>query len=36
MGKVIELIGPVRAPYASVAVTSSRIGQAGDAAYAEG
>jgi RNA-binding protein len=36
LGKVVELIGPVRAPYASVAVTSSRIGKAGDAAYVEG
>jgi RNA-binding protein len=35
LGKVVELIGPVRAPYASVAVTSSRIGKAGDAAYVE-
>jgi RNA-binding protein len=36
LGKVVELIGPVRAPYASVAVTSSGIGKAGDAAYVEG
>lgn len=35
LGKVVELIGPVRAPYASVAVTSGRIGKAGDAAYVE-
>jgi RNA-binding protein len=36
LGKVVELIGPVRAPYASVAVTSSRIGKAGDAVCVEG
>jgi RNA-binding protein len=36
IGKVVELIGPVRAPYASVAVVSSRIGKAGDPAFLEG
>ena len=36
LGKVIELIGPVRAPYASVAVVSSRLGKAGDPAFLEG
>ncbi len=36
LGKVIELIGPVRAPYASVAVASSRLGKAGDPAFLEG
>jgi len=36
LGRVVELIGPVRAPYASVAVTSGRTGKAGDAAYVEG
>ena len=35
LGKVVELIGPVRAPYASVASAGSRIGKAGDAAYVE-
>jgi RNA-binding protein len=35
LGKVIELIGPVRAPYASVAVVSSRLGKAGDPAFLE-
>jgi RNA-binding protein len=30
LGKVIELIGPVRSPYASVAVVSSRLGKPGD------
>ena len=34
-GKVIELIGPVKAPYASVAVVSSRTGRAGDPAFVE-
>ena len=33
LGKVVELIGPVRAPYASVAVTNGRTGRAGDAVY---
>lgn len=35
LGRIIELIGPVRAPYASVAVVTSRPGKAGDAAFAE-
>ena len=35
LGKVVELIGPVRAPYASVAVVSSRIGKPGDPAFVE-
>ena len=36
LGRVVELIGPVKAPYASVAVTSGKIGKAGSAAYVEG
>ena len=36
LGKVIELIGPVKAPYASVAVVSDRAGRAGDPAFVEG
>jgi RNA-binding protein len=36
LGKVIELIGPVKAPYASVAVGSDRAGRAGDPAFVEG
>jgi len=36
LGKVIELIGPVRSPFASVAVVSNRIGKAGDPAFMEG
>ena len=36
LGKVIELIGAVRSPYASVAVASSRVGKAGDPAFIEG
>ncbi len=36
LGKVVELIGPVRAPYASVAVVSSRLGKAGDPAFVSG
>ena len=35
LGRVVELIGPVRGPYASVAVVSSRLGKAGDPAYIE-
>ena len=33
LGKVIELIGPVKAPYASVGVSTSRLGKRGDPAY---
>ena len=36
LGRVVELIGPVRSPYASVAVVSSRLGKAGDSAFVEG
>lgn len=36
LGRVVELIGPVRAPYASVAVSTSKLGRAGDSAFAEG
>ena len=36
LGKVVELIGPVKSPYASVAVASSRLGKAGDPAFVEG
>ncbi len=35
LGKVVELIGPVKAPYASVAVVSSRLGKPGDPAFLE-
>jgi RNA-binding protein len=35
LGRIVELIGPVRAPYASVAVVSSRLGKAGDPAFLE-
>lgn len=35
LGRVIELIGPVKAPYASVASISSRTGKAGDPAFVE-
>ncbi len=33
LGKVVELIGAVKSPYASVAVTSSKLGKAGDPAF---
>jgi RNA-binding protein len=36
LGKVVELVGPVRSPYASVAVVSSRLGKGGDPAFLEG
>ena len=35
LGKVVELIGSVKSPYASVAVARSRIGKAGDPAFVE-
>jgi RNA-binding protein len=35
LGKVIELIGPVRSPYASVAVVSSRLGKSGDPIFVD-
>jgi len=35
LGRVVELIGPVRSPYASVAVVSSRLGKPGDPAFLE-
>jgi rRNA processing protein Gar1 len=35
LGKVVELIGPVKGPYASVAVVSSRLGKPGDPAFLE-
>ncbi len=33
LGKVVELIAAVKSPYASVAVTSSKLGKAGDPAF---
>jgi RNA-binding protein len=36
LGRVVELIGPVKAPYASVAVLSSRLGKPGDPVFLEG
>ena len=36
LGKVVELIGPVKAPYASVSLSTSRAGKAGDGAFVEG
>ena len=35
LGKVVELIGPVRAPYASVVPATSRAGKSGDAVFVE-
>jgi len=36
LGRVVELIGPVRAPYASVAVVpGAKVGRPGDAAFVE-
>jgi RNA-binding protein len=35
LGKIIELIGPVKSPYASVAVASSRLGKKGDPVFVE-
>jgi len=36
LGKVVELIGPVRAPYASVLLSTTRLGKDGDPAFVEG
>ncbi len=36
LGTVVELIGPVRAPYASVALSTGRFGKAGDPAFVSG
>ena len=33
LGRVVELIGPVKAPYASVSVSTSRLGRGGNPAY---
>ena len=33
LGRVVELIGPVKSPYASIAVSTSRLGKAGDSAF---
>ncbi len=35
LGRVVELLGPVKAPYASVAVSTSRMGRAGDPVFIE-
>jgi RNA-binding protein len=35
LGRVAELIGSVKAPYASVAVVSSRLGKQGDPVFLE-
>ena len=35
LGRVVELIGPVKSPYASVAVATSRVGKPGDPAFVE-
>lgn len=36
LGTVVELIGPVKSPYASVAVSTSRPGRKSDTAYVNG
>jgi RNA-binding protein len=35
LGRVVELVGPVKSPYASVSVSTSRLGKDGDPAFAE-
>jgi rRNA processing protein Gar1 len=35
LGRVGELLGPVKSPYASVAIVSSKWGKAGDPAFVE-
>ncbi len=36
LGRVVELIGPVAAPYASLTVATNRLGKPGDGAFASG
>ena len=36
IGRGVELIGPVKAPYASIAVGTSRLGKPGDPIFLEG
>ena len=36
LGKVVELIGPVKSPYASLAVVNGKLGKPGDPAFLEG
>jgi rRNA processing protein Gar1 len=36
LGTVVELIGPVKSPYASVALATSKHGQSGDRTYTSG
>lgn len=36
IGKVVELIGPVRAPYASATAITSKFGKAGDPVFIAG
>jgi RNA-binding protein len=36
IGRIVELIGPVRSPYASIALVSSRLGKPGDPVFLEG
>ncbi len=36
LGKVLEIIGPVKGPYASVVPSTSRFGAPGSAAFLEG
>ena len=35
LGKIVELIGPVKAPYASVSISTSRLGKPGDPVFVE-
>lgn len=36
VGRVVELIGPVKSPYASVALSSSKVGKTGDTVFVGG
>ena len=36
VGRVVELMGPVKAPYASVALATSKVGKAGSPVFTEG
>jgi len=36
LGRVVELIGPVASPYASIAISTSRVGNKGDPVFGNG
>lgn len=36
VGRIAELLGPVKAPYASISIVTSRLGKPGDRIFMEG